>query len=264
MKFKVAKILAICLCFLALLPGCATKPTKKVVTIAAAVSLEKIFTQRLIPLFKATHQDVEIEGTYSGSGNLQLQIEQGLPADIFISASPKQMQALVAKDLVKKDKVAKLLENKVVLIVPANSKAKLTGFKDIIYSKQPALGNPKSVPAGQYAYEILHNLQVWDEVSKRASFGNGVTEVLHWVAEGSADAGIVYATDARSTDKVKVVAEASTELLREPVTYYLGSLSDKQAALDFAKFLQGEEAQKIFTEYGFTSPRGKNYEADKN
>lgn len=264
MKFKALKILVMCLCFLTLLPGCGGKPAKKVVTIAAAVSLEKIFTQRLIPLFQETHQDIEFEGVYSGSGNLQLQIERGLPADIFISASPKQMQALVAKGLVKEDKVVTLVENKVVLIVPAKAQDNIRGFEDIIYSKQPALGNPKSVPAGQYAYEILHNLQVWEDVSRRASFANGVTEVLCWVAEGSADAGIVYATDARGVEKVKVVAEANSEILREPVSYYLGTLSDKRAAEDFAKFLQGEEAQKIFMEYGFASPRGKNYEAYKN
>ncbi len=265
MKFKVSKILALCLCFLVLLSGCGTKPEKKVVTIAAAASLEKIFTQRLLPLFKEKHPNIEIEGTYSGSGNLQLQIEQGLPADIFISASPKEIQALVAKGLLEEKKTIKLLENKVVLIVPKNSEINIKGFEDIIYCKQPALGNPKSVPAGQYAYEILHKLQVWEEVSKKVSFGNGVTEVLHWVAEGSADAGIVYATDALVTNKVKIVAEATPELLREPATYYLGSLTDKQAAQDFAMFLQGEEAQKIFTEYGFTIPKEvKNYEAYKN
>ena len=79
--------MAALLCFLLILAGCG-KQESRPLTIAAAASLEKVFTQRLIPLFNERYPKIKIEGTYSGSGNLQLQIEQGLPADIFVSASP--------------------------------------------------------------------------------------------------------------------------------------------------------------------------------
>ena len=252
MKFKSFRIVAVLICLLLILVGCG-KQESKPLTIAAAASLEKIFTQRLIPLFNERYPKIKIEGTYSGSGNLQLQIEQGLPADIFVSASPKQMQALAKKGLVKKEKVFELLENKVVLIVPKGSTKKITKFEDIALSQQPALGDPKSVPAGQYAQEILQKLNLWDEVSKRASFGTAVTQVLHWVAEGSADAGIVYATDALTNNKVQVVAEAPKGTMAKPAIYCLGVLKDNKESKLFADFLLSDEAQKIFEEYGFAT-----------
>ena len=104
MKSKSVKVLLALLCFLLLLAGCG-KQEEKPLTIAAAASLEKIFTQRLIPLFNEHYPKIKIEGTYSGSGNLQLQIEQGLPAEIFVSASPKQMGVLEQKGIVKKENV---------------------------------------------------------------------------------------------------------------------------------------------------------------
>ena len=238
MRFKSFRIVAALLCFLLILAGCG-KQESRPLTIAAAASLEKVFTQKLIPLFNGRYPKIKIEGTYSGSGNLQLQIEQGLPADIFVSASPKQTQELAKKGIVKKEYVIELLENKVVLIVPQGSTKKITKFEDLALSKQPALGDPKSVPAGQYAKEILTNLNLWDEVSKRASFGTGVTQVLHWVAEGSA--------------KVQVVAEAPQGTVAKPAIYCLGILKDTKESKLFADFLLSDEAQKIFEEYGFAT-----------
>ena len=101
---------------------------------------------------------------------------------------------------------------------------------------------------------MLTNLGIWDTVSAKASLGTNVTEVLIWVEEGSADAGIVYATDAATTDKVKVVAEAPKDSLAEPAIYPVGVVSaskHKDAAEKFVEFLQSEEALKVFESYGF-------------
>ena len=250
MKSKSVKVLLALLCFLLLVAGCGKQEVKPL-TIAAAASLEKIFTQRLIPLFNERYPKIKIEGTYSGSGNLALQIEQGLPADIFVSASPKQMEVLEQKGIVKKENVVELLENKVVLIVPKASATKIGSFEELANCKHVALGEPKSVPAGQYAQEILTKLDLWEAVSKKASFGTGVTQVLHWVAEGSADAGIVYATDALTNKKVQVVAEAPQGTLTKPVIYCLGILKTTDESKLFAEFLLSDDAQKIFKEYGF-------------
>ena len=252
MKSKSVKVLLALLCSLLLLAGCG-KQDEKPLTIAAAASLEKIFTQRLIPLFNERYPKIKIEGTYSGSGNLQLQIEQGLPAEIFVSASPKQMQALEKKGIVKKENVVDLLVNKVVLIVPAAAANKIGSFEELVNCSHPALGDPKSVPAGQYAKEILTKLNLWDEVSKRASFATGVTQVLHWVAEGSADAGIVYATDALTNEKVQIVAEAPQGTMAKPAIYCLGILKATKESKLFADFLLSDEAQKVFEEYGFAT-----------
>ena len=119
-----------------------------------------------------------------------------------------------------------------------------------------ALGDPDSVPAGQYAKEALTSLNLWDEVSAKASFGTNVTEVLNWVAEGSAEAGVVYATDAAArAEDVEVKAEAPEGSLAKPVIYPVGILERTEHSAEaeaFLEFLQSDEAGEIFKEYGFT------------
>lgn len=222
--------------------------------VAAAASLEYAYEDKLIPMFEEANEGITVEGTYDSSGKLQTQIEEGMEADVFMSAATKQMDALADGGLVDKDSVVDLLENKIVLITSADSDLELSEFEDITKAETIAIGDPASVPVGQYSEESLTNLGLWEEVSSKASLGTNVTEVLNWVAEGSAQAGIVYATDAAATDKVKVVAEAPADSLAEPAIYPVGVVSgseDKEAARKFVDFLQSDEAIKVFEEYGF-------------
>lgn len=175
---------------------------------AAAASLKYSFDEELIPMFQDRYPWITVEGTYDSSGKLQTQIEEGMEADVFMSAAMKQMQDLEAGGYVDEADEVKLLENKIVLIVPEGADSGIVSFEDIVKADTIALGDPESVPVGQYAQEALTNLNLWDEVTPKTSFGTNVTEVLNWVAEGSADAGIVYATDAATTHQVRVVAEA--------------------------------------------------------
>ena len=118
-----------------------------------------------------------------------------------------------------------------------------------------AVGDPESVPAGQYAREAFESLGIWDEVLAKASLGTNVTEVLTWVAEGSAQAGVVYATDAASQPKVKVIAQAPEGALQKPVIYpvaKVASSTHSEEAEKLLDFLAGNEAAKIFEKYGFT------------
>ena len=133
--------------------------------------------------------------SYDSSGKLQTQIEEGLDADVFMSAAQKQMNALNDEGLIDTESITDLLENKIVLIVPSGNAAELKNFADIQEAASIALGDPASVPAGQYAEEALTNLGIWDKIQDKVSFGSNVTEVLNQVAASSADAGIVYATD---------------------------------------------------------------------
>ncbi len=226
------------------------------VRIAAAASLEKILTGRLIPMYLQAHPSVKIDGTYASSGQLQIQIEQGLPTDIFISASVKQMDTLKQKGFISSSR--NLLKNELVLIVPKEaSNPAIKSFHDFPAARHPAIGDPKSVPAGQYAKEALTSLNLWDKVEKELSMGTNVTEVLSWVAAGSADAGLVYATDAVSSQKVKVIAAAPDGSLNKPVVYPVGILkksADRKEAADFVDFLCSQPAQKVFREYGFQNP----------
>ena len=225
----------------------------KTLRLVAAASMKKVFTQKLIPLYQQKHPEIKIEGVYDASGKLQTQIESGLAADVFISAANKQMNALSDKGYMDKSTVKPLLENKLVLIVP-KSGSEIKGFNDFSKAKDPA-----SVPAGQYAKEALSKLDQWDAIQSKVSLGTNVTQVLNWVAEGSADAGLVYATDAALLkDKVTVVAEAPAVSLKKPVIYPIGVLAkapQAEAAKDFAAFLQTEEAMKIFAAYGFAQAK---------
>lgn len=227
------------------------------ILVAAAASLKNAYEDELIPMFEEQYPGVTVEGTYDSSGKLQTQIEEGLEADVFMSAAVKQMKALDEEGMIASDTIVDLLENKIVLIVPAGSDSKIDSFEKIGDAASIALGDPESVPAGQYAKEALTNLNVWDSIQDKVSFGTNVTEVLNQVAAASADAGIVYATDAASmADQVTVVAEAPEGSLEKKVIYPVAvvkATAHEDAAKAFVDFLQTPEAIKVFEAYGFTA-----------
>ena len=231
------------------------------IMLAAAASLETAFEDTLIPMFQEKYDYITVEGTYGSSGDLQTQIESGLEAQVFMSAANKQMNALADEGLVNKDDIVQLLLNKVVLIAGENYSGPVTDFANINEAGTIALGDPESVPVGQYAKEIFENLGLWEELSgsDKVSWGENVTQVLSWVAEGSADVGVVYATDAAKADfvdKVNVMADAPEGTLQTPVIYPvapLASAADNEAAQLFVEFLQSDEAMEVFEGYGFAS-----------
>lgn len=226
------------------------------ILVAAAASLKNAYEEELIPMFQDKYPGVTVKGTYDSSGKLQTQIEEGLEADVFMSAATKQMTALDGEGMIASDTITNLLENKIVLIVPAGSGSGLARFEDIEKAESIALGDPASVPAGQYAEEALTSLGIWDKIQDKVSFGTNVTEVLNQVAAASADAGIVYATDAASmADQVQVVAEAPEGSLAKKVIYPVAvvkNTANEEAAKNFVEFLKTDEAMKVFESYGFT------------
>lgn len=226
------------------------------ILVAAAASLKNAYEDKLIPMFEEANPGVTVKGTYDSSGKLQTQIEEGLEADVFMSAAKKQMTALDEEGMIASDTITDLLENKIVLIVPTGNEKKLEKFEDIENADSIALGDPASVPAGQYAQEALTNLGIWDKIQDKVSFGTNVTEVLNQVA-ASADAGIVYATDAASmADQVEVVAEAPEGSLAKKVIYPVAVVkgtAHEEVAKEFVAFLQTDKAITVFEEYGFSS-----------
>lgn len=227
------------------------------ILVAAAASLKNAYEDQLIPMFEEANPGVTVKGTYDSSGKLQTQIEEGLDADVFMSAAKKQMIALDEEGMIASDTITDLLENKIVLIVPTGNEKKLEKFEDIEKEDSIALGDPASVPAGQYSEEALTNLGIWDKIQDKVSFGTNVTEVLNQVAAASADAGIVYATDAASmADKVEVVAEAPEGSLSEKVIYPVAVVkgtAHEEVAKEFVAFLQTDKAITVFEDYGFSS-----------
>lgn len=229
------------------------------ILVAAAASLKNAYEEELIPMFQEEHPEIIVTGTYDSSGKLQTQIEEGLEADVFMSAATAQMDALNEEGLIQTDTIVNLLENKIVLIAPASGGEDLNSFEDIVKAQSIALGDPASVPAGQYAREALTNLGLWDQIQDRVSFGTNVTEVLNQVAASSADAGIVYATDAASMpEDVRVIGEAPEGSLAEPVIYpvaVVAASAHPEEARAFVDFLQTEEAMEVFESYGFADGR---------
>ena len=228
------------------------------ILVAAAASLKHAYEDELLPMFEEQYPGVTVEGTYDSSGKLQTQIEEGLEADVFMSAATKQMKALDEVGMIASDTIVNLLENKIVLIVPAGSDSKIDSFEKIGDAESIALGDPESVPVGQYSKEAFENLGMWDDVEAKTSFGTNVTEVLSWVAAGSADAGIVYLTDATTSDQfdqVKVIGYAPEGSVSK-VIYPVGVVSastKKDAAQKFVDYLGTDDALSFFAEYGFTA-----------
>jgi len=225
------------------------------ILVAAAASLEHVFREELIPRFQKEYPWITVEGTYDSSGKLQIQIEQGLNADVFMSAATRQMETLVKKKLIDTASVYPLLENKLVLIKSVGISTAVTGFQNADKANTLALGDPASVPVGQYAQEVFITLGNWEAVSSIASFGTNVTEVLNWVAEGSADTGVVYATDAAISKKVEIIAEAPAGSLKTKVIYPVGivsATSHPDEAKLFINFLRSDAVMPVFTDYGFS------------
>jgi len=257
MKKSLISMLLICLLlFTAACGREADASGEEELLIAAAASLEHVLEGEIIPLFQAQYGDIHVQGTYDSSGRLQTQIELGLSADLFFSAAMRQMERLDQQGLVMEETIVPLLENRLVLIVPAGAETGVTEFADILNADRIAVGDPESVPVGQYARDVFAYLGIWEEVRQRASFGANVTEVLHWVAEGSADAGVVYATDALLTEQVTVIAEADLEISVFYPVAILAETQNESAARRFWAFLQTPEVLEIFAAHGFLIPDG--------
>lgn len=223
-------------------------------TISAAASLKDAFGD-IKKLYAKESPNVTLTYNFGSSGELMTQIEQGAPADAFVSAGSKQMDELKQKDLLINDTDKKLLKNEVVLIVPKTGSS-LKNFEGLTDSsiKKVALGEPKSVPAGQYGAETLTKMGIYDKVQPKAVFAKDVKQVLAWVESGDADAGIVYTTDAKVSTKVKVIATAP-EKYHSPIIYpeaVIKGTKNEKAARAFLKFLSTDSAKKVFQKYGFT------------
>ena len=163
---------------------------------------------------------VAVQTSYAASSTLAQQIVHGAEADLFISADTKWADFLAEKDQVVRQQ--DLLGNRLVIVVPADSKIEVKKPEDLLAAgiEHLALGEPQSVPAGIYAKQALTKLGLWDQLKAKVVSAEDVRHALTYVETGSAEAGIVYATDAAVSKKVKVAAEIP-EKLTGPVRYPL-------------------------------------------
>lgn len=235
--------------------ACNKKEEKIEIVILAAASLTDV-TAELKKQYEKENPNVTLTFSYGSSGALQTQIQEGAPADVFMPAAQKQMNVLKDAGLMKNDSIKNLLENQIVLIVPADSNKDIKSFEDILLKADKiALGEPTSVPVGQYSEEIFKSMGILDEVKTKAVYGSDVRSVLSYVESGNVDCGVVYATDAITSKEVFVVASAP-EGSHSKVIYPVGITASSKANKETQKFvdyLQTDEAQKIFEKYGFAA-----------
>ena len=241
------------LVLLAGLFGACHAQTRVTLTVSAAASLKGALTEAEAA-YRQSHANVEFVNNFASSGTLAAQIDQGAPVDVFLSAAAKPMDDLENKGLIAAGTRRNLLRNTLVLIAPPDS-----GLRDFQGLADPsirsiALGDPASVPAGEYARQTLAALHLLDKLKAKFVFGSDVRQVLTFVETGNADAGLVYATDAQASGKVRAVA-AAPESAHDPIVYpgaVVKGCRSEDAARKFVEYLGSPAAQAIFVKHGFT------------
>ena len=240
------------------LAGCAGShsPNQPItLTISAAISL-KDSLESVSQNYEKSHPDQHVVCNFGASGTLQHQIEQGAPVDIFISAGENQMDALQKENLLVPGTRRDLVGNQLVLIAPAASQG-IKGFPDLKTSaaKSVAVGDPQVVPAGMYAKQTLEHMNLLPAIQRKLVYAKDVRQVLTYVETGNADAGLVYATDARISNAVRVVATAPDDS-HLPILYPIALLKDSkspQAARTLLDALESPDSLSIFEKAGFTA-----------
>lgn len=196
--------------------------------------------------------------SYAGSSALSRQIEQGAPADVFISADTNWMDYLAKRNLIRPDTKSDLLGNAIVVVAPAASSAQIPtinadNLTRALGDGRLAVAEVNSVPAGRYAKAALEKLNAWDAVKDRLAQSENVRAALLFVSRGEAPLGIVYQTDAAAEPKVKIVAALPRES-HPPIVYPIAvtSASKHPDAEAFLSFLRSEQARPAFEKQGFT------------
>ena len=237
------------------MPVAARAQDGKPLLVFAAASLQTSLT-RIAAEWKAT-TGRSVSVSFAASSQLARQIEQGAPADIFISADLDWMDWAQARKLVRTGSRRNLLGNTLVLIEPASARSALTiapGFPLLaaLGDSRLAMGMPQTVPAGRYAHLALQSLGIWDQIAPRIAGSENVRAALALVARGEARHGIVYASDARSDGRVRVVGRFPPE--SHPAIVYPGALTAATTHPDAGAFLDhlgSTRAQAIFEADGF-------------
>lgn len=234
----------------AFIADCSAQTT---LTISAAASLKDGIAEAEAS-YKQIHANIVFVNNFGSSGTLAAQIDQGAPVDVFLSAAEKPMDDLAAKGLIIANTRRNLLRNTLALIAPIDSRLKdFQGLTDSSV-RVIALGDPGSVPAGQYGKQTLTALHLLDKLNTKFVLAKDVRQVLTYVETGNADAGLVYETDALASSKVRVVATAP-EAMHDPIVYpaaVIKGSQNEEAARGFIAYLASPATLAIFQKHGFS------------
>jgi molybdate transport system substrate-binding protein len=243
---------------LAVLPGMAPAAHAQSLTVSAAISMKDAVTE-VARGFAASRPGVTVLHNWGSSGELQKQIEAGAPVDVFISAAQLQMDELEKRRLVVPGTRRIFARNLLTVVKPADSRVDIAKAADLADARvaRIVVGNPRTVPAGQYAEESLRALGLWDRVQPKLVFAENVRQALEYVARGEVDAGFVYTTDAALRGQAVKEAFRPAEDTYRPVVYPAAVVAGtRQPALAqaFVELLLGREGQAALGRFGFQPP----------
>jgi molybdate transport system substrate-binding protein len=228
------------------------------VTLSVAISMKDV-VEELGRGFMASRPGVTLRYNLGSSGELQKQIEAGAPVDLFVSAAQRQMDELEKKGLIVAASRRVFARNVLTVVKPTDSRidiAKPADLLDVRITKL-VVGNPRTVPVGQYAEESLKALGLWDKLQPKLVFAENVRQALDYVARGEVDAGFVYTTDAATRAQQVKEAFRPAEDTYRPVLYPVAVVTGaKQAAIarDFLELLMSRDGQTALGRLGFLPP----------
>jgi len=222
------------------------------INVSAAASLREVVNE-LTGNYTKQNPGVVFQNNFGASGALAKQIENGAPADIFLSANMEWMDYLKTKNLIDEKNVSTFAFN--VLVFVGKPETKLAKLQDVVKLEKIAIGSPKSVPAGEYAMEALKKAGLDTQLENKLVMAKDVRECLMYADRGEVDGAFVYKTDAlQLAQNVKILFTVPQELYSR-VTYPMAITREgnkKSDAAAFMKYLQSDGAQKVLLKYGFS------------
>jgi molybdate transport system substrate-binding protein len=248
--------------------------------VAAAVSLKESMSE-IAGQFKKTHPDTDVVFNFAASGQLAQQIRRGAPVDVFASAGKNEIDMLNDAGLLLKGSEKYFASNRLVVIVPAlpsdagisnstnktsaSGKPAIVGampciarLEDLLRLDKISIGSPQTVPAGYYAEQALTQAHLYDRLQKHLVFGESARQVLAYVESGEVDAGLVYATDAKISKRVKVCMTLP-ESACQPILYPIAIIKDSQhkdLAREFVDLVMSKAGRSVLAARGFCAPKG--------
>lgn len=197
------------------------------------------------------------EKNFAASGNLARQIGAGAETNIFISANKQWIDFLSNNQLIIKNSISELAHNKLVVICPKNNEVNIDFTKEFdiksAIKDKISIGDPKYVPAGSYAKQVLDSLNWYKQIQNQTILAKDVTSVLHYIELGECDWGIVYYSEAIKSSKVKIAYEVPQEFY-DSIVFYIALLNENQQSIQLYNYFKSDTAKEIFNKYGFTSP----------
>lgn len=223
------------------------------INLSAAASLKDSLSE-IASAFTGSHPDAKIQTNFGASGALAKQIENGAPADIFISADQKWVSYLLEKNLLDKGPTVILANNTLVFV--GSNKVHVASLSEVVQLERVAIGSPKSVPAGDYAMQALQKAGIDQAMEKKLVMAKDVRECLMYAERGEVDGAFVYKTDALLAKNAQILFSVPQELYSQ-ITYPMGLTingSKSEDAKQFLQYLQSLDAKEVLKKYGFAMP----------